>query len=205
MNSTEKRKQVLVIGRFQPVCGNHVDMVEQAREYGEDLIVGIGRPNYARAREVLDAKGFLEYQVKNLFSYERTKELVEHAFAGEKGIAVVPIYDIFDPDNYASHVKNEAAKAGVHLDDCVLAGENFDTWKCFEGSGIEVRLVQDRTKYHATQIREEIYRTGKSEQLAAPLTPKEIKRVQDANYILGQESAHDMREAILKLGYEIID
>jgi nicotinamide mononucleotide adenylyltransferase len=172
----KKYKQALVIGRFDPLCKNHLDLFKQGREIAETLLIGVGVPNYERARQVLDKKKYEEYLLKDLLSYERKKQFIETALGGNNK-HIVPIQDIFDKKRYAKHVINCFAEQGIILDNCVLIGENQYTYECFRGTKIDIVVAKDRTGYHATDARREIMEKGHSNKLACDLTNVEMKRI----------------------------
>jgi len=172
----EKREQALIIGRFQPLCANHVALFEEAKKLGETILVAVGQPNYALAKEILDKNHFSHYQMSYIFPYERVKEWIDDALGSYPHI-VVPVRDIFSEMVYASHVEHSFSVHGIDLDDCVLLGENERTIHCFGKTSIDVHLTDYIANFHATDVRKELVATGKSSRLYATLTNKEIDRI----------------------------
>lgn len=175
----KKYKQALIIGRFQPLCNHHLDLFEQAKEYADILLIAIGRPNYKRAKEILTPEQFTKYKLKNLFSFKRTRQVIEIALKGTKH-KIVPIKDIFDPDNYAEYVIKEFSKHGVKIENCMIFGENEYTFSCFAKTNIDTIHSQKRLGYHATDVRREIMKQGKTDRLAFKPTKKEIQKIKYA-------------------------
>jgi len=194
----------LIIGRFHPLCTSHLDLFRQAREYGDILLIAVGRPNYERAEQVLDEKQLLEYKIKNIFPYERTKQFLDEALEGTEHY-IIPVQDIFNSENYASHVIDQFGKNSISIDDCALIGENQWTVDCFKDSNIDIIISRDESGFHATDVREEIAEKGSSDRLACSLTDEETRRVKDSVYLLEHIDDSSIGELIKERDYEILD
>lgn len=178
-------KNSLIIGRFQPTCINHMDLVSQAAAISDNVLIGIGRPNYSVAKERLEPNEFLRYQIKNIFSYDKTIDLLAtgiHDYGVCENYFTTPIHDIFDGKNYANHVVNQFTTYGINLEDCTLIGENEWTIECFKNIMPITRAI-DNTGFHATEVRRGVM-NGEHYGLAAKLTEAEIKRVAECQRLL---------------------
>lgn len=167
---------------------------------GDKLLIAVGRPNYEIARGILTEDEFLRYQVKNIFSYEKTREQICAVLDGHE-YEIVPVQDQFNNPAYVAHVKQRFGDVGETLDDLVLVGENQRTTECFKENGTAIYVAEDSLGYHATDVRDEVYRTGGSERLAVGMNDKDIRRIIDAEEIL---RSCDPAKMIERLGYEII-
>jgi hypothetical protein len=176
----QQYNQSLVIGRFQPLCKNHENLFAQAAGSGEHLLVGVGTPNYSRAKDVLDKTQFAKYQLQYPYDFETVsgwiKQVTNHLPVSST--TIVPIKDIFDTQNYARHVGSSFLDKGISLEDTVLVGENESTYSCFKETMIPIQVAKDETGFHATQVRKELSTTGKSNRLAVALSPSQIKTIQ---------------------------
>ena len=198
------KKQSLIIGRFQPLCKNHLLLFDEASRYGETLLIAVGRPNYECAKQILDPKQFLEYQIKNLFSFEKTKEYIDNALK-DKEHYVIRVQDIFDSGNYANHVKKQFKENSVDISDCVLVGENKRTCDCFTEGDIDVLVAKEIAGFHATDIRREIADKGYSNRLACELKNGGVKRIKDSQFLLDNIDSEDIYKIMEVKNYEIIE
>jgi nicotinamide mononucleotide adenylyltransferase len=190
--------QALIIGRFQPLSFNHILLFDNAKTIGKELLIGIGVPNYARAKEIMSEIEFLEYQIKNIFTFEKTKKAIEKITDAK----IVPIKDIFDSSRYANHVIEEFEKKGIKISDCVIVGDNKWTLGCFEE---KMKCVSPKINTHVrgTIVREEIFKFGKSENLKMTLSKKDIERIKICQYLLHYKG--DLKEKIKELNYKILE
>lgn len=182
-----KQKQVLIIGRFQPLCSNHKKLFEKAKTIGDEILVGVGTPNYTLAKEHLSQHEFNNYQLSYLFSYDEVHKWITEAI-GSYPHTIVNVEDVVGTKNYEEHVVNVFETSGKTIDDCILYGDNPYTYKSF--SSMPFMLAQGVSDIRATLVREEIYRTGKSDDLACELTAgqrKKIMKYVDLKNKLGDE------------------
>jgi len=117
--------------------------------------------------------------MKNVLSVELRVECIEAALYGRDHL-VVPIIDIFDPKNYAMHVRLAFASVGVSLDDCVLVGDNPFTFDCFENTCMAMHRIDGLVGFRASDVREEILSKGNSHWLACRLREEELRLIADS-------------------------
>jgi len=141
-------KQGLVIGRFQLVGNQHLDLFNQIKEYHFDnerldkLNIGIG---------VADSFDF-----RNPFSgaecWQMIKPIAEIA-AKEMGVPLDYrlIDDIHDPPNYAAHVSRIFGFS--ERDSLVIFSSNDYTTQCFNGKNHTLVSMEERIKQHSTELR----------------------------------------------------
>lgn len=166
-----------VIGRFQPLCVNHLSLFEQALEYGRYLVVAVGQPNYERAKEVFSERDYSLYLHKYVLPFERVKEQINSVVDCD----IFPLKDILDRERYADYVFEEFAKRDYDLSEGILFGENKKTYDCFEGL-TRIEVAKDNTNVHATDVRRELHLTGRSNLVLASLTAEEIFALGKAQY-----------------------
>ncbi len=161
----------LIIGRFNPLCKNHVNLFKQALTLNEKLIIGLGVPDYNRAAEVFEfPEQLAQYKLQYLFDFQTRKDWIS-SVTQKQNTSIIAIPDIFNPKQYEQHVHRQLEKEGFSLDDVVLVGENKDTYSCFTKTPIHVTTTD--VKYHATHVRDEIKKIGKSNRLAIDLTTEQ--------------------------------
>lgn len=167
----------LVIGRFQPFCRNHLLLLEHASSFANTVAIGIGVPNYDKAKLNLSESEYEKYQLKYILPYERVKNSIDCKL-GDIPHMIFPVRDILDPLNYGKQVFNSAKIAGIDLSTnkkTLLLGENEFTYKCFANLPLDVLVAQNVCNFHATDVRRELLEYGKSDNLVANLTADEIK------------------------------
>jgi hypothetical protein len=175
----------LVIGRFQPVCWHHVDLLRQAKETSEQIIVGVGQPNYAIAADKLSAEDFDAYKQKYVIPFDRTKECLE-AHLQNVPHSIFPVPDIFNAEGYAGHVLDRISEEEVDLGRATIVGENAATYACFENAGLDITVATDNFCVHATDVRRDLANTGTSQYLACTLYTNEIQNLTLAQKNLDQ-------------------
>lgn len=146
----EKSNQGLVIGRFQLVGNQHVDLFDQIIEYHNEkeklttLNVGIGIADIVNANNPFSATECLNM----------IKPVAEKA-ASEMGIKTRYrlVNDINDPPNYANHV-NEIFGFDKRQDLVKLFSSNNYTTKCFTSEkNYQIIPIEERINQHSTEIR----------------------------------------------------
>jgi len=168
------KKQALIIGRFQPLCQNHVELFHKGYDLAEEVIIGVGQPDFELAEKKLSAHEFSLYQLNHMFSFERIKEWINKSL-GEKPHTVVPVKDIFDHSKYEQHVIETFNQQGKNIDDAVLFGENPGTYNCF--SQLESKMAIGVSAFHATDARKEILETGHSDLLSSDLNSYDLQQI----------------------------
>lgn len=163
-------KQVLIIGRFQPLCKNHVQLFNQAKELGDILLVGVGQPNYELAKEKLEKKAYESYSLSYIFEYERVKSWIDNSLI-DYCHSVKPVADIFNKYLYQKHVESIFGITGA-----ILLGENECTYSCFNPINYEI-IISSNIKYHASEVRKEILSTGFSNKAAFKLSSEETGKI----------------------------
>ncbi len=204
MTTNKKYGQSLIVGRFQPFCLNHVDLFTQSYELSEKLLIAIGRPNYEIASTKLNERELLEYKIKNIFSFERTTELLKTLMSNyfkNNQYDFVSVKDIFDSNNYANHVINSFKSKNTQIQNCVLIGENEWTINCFANK-IDFVKAKNNLSYHATDVRRDLI-NGNLNGLAVKLTDVEISRVITCQKLLDYKG--DLKKALYNSNYEILN
>ena len=169
----KEMKKGLIVGRFQPLCKNHLALFDFVLKQVDELYIGIGTSNMQRAQEVLSGKALELYRYNYVFDFQRVKSWIENTLT-DKNVHIVPVQDIFDNENYEEHLIASFAKEGFDVKDCTLFGENEKTEVCFHMPIVNTKNVAD---FHATQVRQELVQKGFSEGLAVKLTKEELDTV----------------------------
>ncbi|MBW3017188.1 adenylyltransferase/cytidyltransferase family protein [Candidatus Woesearchaeota archaeon] len=129
-------KKALVIGRFQGVHNGHVNLFEQVKRLGVDLVlIGIGHCG--------------ELNSRHPFKPEEVKHMLEPVIGMPFKIYHVP--DINDPPNYAKHVKSIVKEFDKYT---IIVSGNPYTKQCFP----ENKVLNQRTDVNisATIVRNNI-------------------------------------------------
>jgi 8-oxo-dGTP diphosphatase len=122
MKKTSTSTQALIIGRFQPPCNHHVDVLKQAAALPgiEKLLVGIG------VAPKPDKRNFL--------TGDEVEELLTPILDGiGKPYTLRQVPDINDPPAYCRHV--ESIFAGMDEANTLLFTDNTYTSECFTQHG----------------------------------------------------------------------
>lgn len=159
-----------IIGRFNPFCTNHVDLMEDTAKKVDKLVVLVGQPNFARASEVLSSSEFQEYRCKYVLPYDRIAAAISNTIKNVYTV-VLPIVDILDHTKYETHVMQTLCDALISPEEVTIFGENPDTEKCFRILAYETVLLPN--KAHATDARRELWRNETSDKIAMQLTHQE--------------------------------
>lgn len=168
------QKDIIVVGRFEPLCKNHTGLIAQAKKLG-NVFVAVGQPNFERARATLTPNKFSHYQLNYPFGFERIDSWLSASVGGTVQ-AIAPVRDIFSESGYARHVLNAFSEAGHKLENPVLFSGNKWTIRCFANYGIS-NILPKELGFHASDVRKEIYKTGSSGRLACTLTPAELEKI----------------------------
>jgi len=128
------RVPALVVGRFQPFHNGHKALIRKAIEDCVDVVVGIGSSN---------AKPSL----RNPFSFEERKQMVESVFHGQVRIVALP--DIHDPPRWPAHVMSITGPMEK------VYGNDPESTNLFEAAGYAIVApgLVDREKFEARTIR----------------------------------------------------
>lgn len=162
---------VLIIGRFQPLCLNHVDLFNQAKELGDCLLIGVGQPNYELAQIKLSEKDFKKYSLSYIFEYEKVKNWIDEVLIDYSHI-VKPVKDIFNKNKYEAHIESI-----FEINKAVLLGENEYTYSCFSQEKYEILIGTCNLNFHASNARQEILNQGFSDKLAVKLTNEDLEKI----------------------------
>ncbi|GEM_PF-549269 len=168
------QKDIIVVGRFQPFCKNHAGLFEQASRLGR-VFVAVGQPDFERAKSVLAPNAFSKYTLSYPFGLDRVQSWIR-ASVGGMVKAVVPVNDIFSETDYAAHLISAFLSEGHRLQNPALFSENHWTVRCFARHGIETIQPIDEG-YHASDVRGELFNTGKSSRLACELADADVERI----------------------------
>lgn len=127
----------LVIGRFQPLHKGHEAVIRTAIEDCVRVVVGIGSSN-------------AQQSVKNPFSFEERKQMVQSVFGDTVEVVAVP--DIHDPPNWVDHVVDTLGPIQR------VYGNDERTLSLFEDAGLHVRRtgLRDRGTYEGRTIRMQV-------------------------------------------------
>lgn len=183
-----KYETSLIIGRFNPLCLNHLDLFNQARDISKNLIVGVGVPNFEIAASRFSIDELIEYKLKNLIPYEKTETILSRHIDAR----IFKIEDIFDEEHYADYVLSKIESTNARIDSCVLIGENEWTNRCFRNK-LDITKSKDRLGFHATDVRRELYMTGKSKRIVEGYSDREIKELALAQEILDSNGVGKIR------------
>ena len=142
----KKYDAVVFIGRFQPLHNAHLEIIKQAAELANHIIIIVGSANQPRT-------------FKNPFSFEERKYLIEKSLEGfNTSFSIHPNQDsIYNDDAWAVRVQNivnevnpfESSKIGIighKKDESSFYLDMFPQWDL-----IEVPLIEE---LNASQIRQ---------------------------------------------------
>lgn len=131
----KKYKLTVVIGRFQPLHDEHVNLIEHAVSLGEQTLVLVGSADEARS-------------YRNPFTFAERKACIQECFPD---VIIMPVFDFtYNPDKWIENVKflirntdpypmgNEVALVGHYKDDTDYLG-----W--FDGHAYESYKSNDAT------------------------------------------------------------
>lgn len=105
------------IGRFQPPHKSHIEVINQALELADEVLIIIGSANAAR-------------NIKNPFTFDERKQMILDAFPEHKQrqIKVEPIRDYFyNENNWVTDVQNKINQHSERDDSIVLVGHYKDS------------------------------------------------------------------------------
>lgn len=133
--------QILVVGRFQPLCNHHVEMFKEAvrRSGVKKLLLGLGVSGQP------DDKNFLDFN-------ERQEMIIP--VLNELGIEyeIRPISDINNPPKYGEHV--ESVFPEMNENNTQIFTENDYTIDCFINYGHNYKVIKPTTRSNrATNVR----------------------------------------------------
>lgn len=159
-----KKKLALVIGRFQPFCNNHLELLNWiTKKYQpKKILLGIG------GNGKIDERHFLKFdEIKEMISPILEK-------IGTK-IVIKEIPDINNPPKYGKYV--ETFFEEMSENNTTVFTDNPYTGDCFDkhGNNYEVVCPKITSKIRATQVRQKI----KDHQKWKQMVPKSI-----SDYIL---------------------
>jgi nicotinamide mononucleotide adenylyltransferase len=146
MTTNKNKKEVypnaLVIGRFQPFCNNHLELLEKIVKdcKPQKLILGIGICG------VIDEKNFLNYDEIVTMINPILKDLgVDYE--------VKPVPDIHNPPKYAEHVKSIFPE--ISEENTKIFTDNTYLSDCFVNYGNNYKIVtpEIRSDVRATKVR----------------------------------------------------
>jgi len=165
-------KQGLIVGRFQLVGNNHVDLFEQIKEYHFNqeritkLNIGIG---------VSDS-----FDIRNPFSgaecWQMIKPIAEKAaLEMEVPLDYRLVDDIHDPPNYAAHISR--IFGFNREEDIVVFSSNNYTNQCFNGKNHTVVDIEERIKQHSSPVRKAYGSGADISELVPDHIPKYLEKI----------------------------
>ena len=142
----EKEKyfpQALVIGRFQPFCNHHADILKKVLKTSgaRKLLLGLG------VSQKQDERNFLDFN-------ERKEMITPILDNFDIAYEIRPITDINDPPNYGKHV--ESVFPEMNESNTRIFTENPYTSDCFNQHGHNYQVVPTTTtsSIRATEVRQ---------------------------------------------------
>lgn len=181
-------KQAILIGRFQPLCVNHVELMKLAARLADELLVVIGCADTELAKKKLTPIELVKYRNSYVLSFERIREALE-TVKMDLPVHILGIKDILDPPRYGGYVLDTIAGHGIKLGKALLVGENEKTYACFKNLAIDLLIPADISNIHASDVRRELARDGISANLVSKLSDDEINAYIDAQKILDSQIA----------------
>jgi len=169
-----KKEFALVIGRFQPFCNNHLELLHWiVKKYQpKKILLGVG------GNGKFDERHFLKFdEVKQMISPVLDEIKIE--------IEMKEIPDINNPPKYGKYV--ETFFEGMNENNTIVFTDNPYTGDCFDkhGNNYEVVCPKITSEIRATQVRQRIINHQEWEQMV----PKPI-----FDYILKNELARRLAD-----------
>ncbi|MGM5482105.1 MAG: adenylyltransferase/cytidyltransferase family protein [Nanobdellota archaeon] len=167
-DAKKRKKEALIIGRFQPFHLGHIDLIEKTKSKGfSRIIIGIGNNGDFRTK-------------KYPFKFEEVKEMIGLVFNSNL-IEVRKIPDIKHDEDYAKHVEKITGSSQNHT--CLISG-NPHTIGCFTIYSKNYKIltpgVDFTSKYKnlsATKVREIINKGKKWEKYLDPNVSNFLKKI----------------------------
>ncbi len=161
----EKEFDLLVfVGRFQPFHNEHKRIIDIALQKSKNVLVLVGSAGKART-------------IRNPFTFDERKQMIEGAFTDSGRLIIKPLYD--KTYNDAAWIKQVQT---IVLDTALDVVNNFTSWRASGYNDAKVGLIgasKDNTSYylkmfpqyksvnveiqndlHATEIREQYLERG---------------------------------------------
>ena len=148
-------KIALVIGRFQIVGNQHVDLFKQIEDYEN---------KFDKLSVVIATTG--KKDSENPFEPEECLEMVKPIAENTVGKLIIPlqmkiILDINDPIRYNTYIADEMS-FNLDEDEIIVFSENQWTISCFEKrKAYQVVVVKENLKIHSTMLRQ-LWEQGKN-------------------------------------------
>lgn len=183
-------KRALYIGRFQLFHKGHFDVIKFIEAAGDidEIVLAVGSSQYSHKNKSPAAAW-----AANPFTYEERKEMVENSLEGQlvKPIGIFPVPDYHDYPRWFQHIKDNLPE--FH---CLYTVDKKER-EFFEGRGYEVRDFPRKANYHASILRERMY---KGQEYKSALTEGTLKVIEKIN---GEERvkmlfAKDIAESLIQ-------
>ncbi len=154
--------KALFIGRFQPFHNGHLEIIKNASNKFDEILIGIGSSQYANVLE-------------NPFSADERKEMIEKTLKKYdiKNYKIILIPDIHNPPKWVEHVLSIVSDFDV-----VITNNSF-TKSLFLDKGylVEETPINNKEELSGTNIRQKIIDSKKWEQFVSIEVADIIKKI----------------------------